>query len=138
MPTKGLLAASGIWPLAAGLIWAAIAWPLSGGDTAILGPLSGVIVGGTSMGCNWLIRPWKKRTTLQWMNLWILHETGRITTSLGVLILLYFAFSPSPTAFLFSYLLCAMTTLFATTRIWTKGMRNGNEVGQAHHDPGEA
>jgi uncharacterized membrane protein HdeD (DUF308 family) len=142
MPTKCLLAASAIWPLAAGLAWAIIAWPIGGADTAILGPISAVIVAGTSMGCNGLIRPWKKRTTLQWMNLWILHEAGRITTSLGVLILLYFAFSPSPTAFLFSYLLCAMATLLAITRIWTKAMRDGNEVGQAavqaHHQPGNA
>ena len=142
MPTRVLLAASGIWALAAGLIWAAVTWPIGGAAMGILGPLSGVIVGGTSMGCDWLVRPWKKRNTLQWMNLWILHEAGRITASLGVLILLYFAFSPSPAAFLFSYLFCALATLFATTRTWTKVMRHGNEVDieavQAHQDLGEA
>ena len=138
MPTKDLFAASGIWPLAAGLIWAAIAWPLGGVTNGILGPLSAGVVAATSMGCCWLIRPWKKRTTLQWMNLWILNETGRITTSLGVLILLYFAISPPPMAFLFSYLLCALATLYATTRIWTNGMREGNETVRTHHEPGNA
>jgi len=118
-----MLVASTLWPMVAGLAWMAIAWPLSGHMTAIFGLVSGGIIAVTSAGFDVLIGPWKERTTLQWMNLWILHEGGRITTSLGVLILLYFAFSPDPGAFLFSYLLCALVTLTATTRIWTRAMR---------------
>ena len=130
LPTVGLVVASTLWPMLTGLVWMAVAWPLAGMPTAAFGLISGGIIAVTSAGFDVLIRPWKERSTLQWMNLWILHEAGRITTSLGVLILLYFAFSPDPGAFLFSYLACALVTLTATTRIWTRGMRQGNETGE--------
>ena len=130
LPTGRMMAGSTLWPMAAGLIWAAVTWPVWGGATAVLGLVSGAIIAGTSAGFDLLVGPWKQRTTLQWMNLWILHEAGRITTSLGVLILLYFAFSPDPGALLFSYLLCALVTLAATTRIWTRRMHQENATGE--------
>ena len=130
LPLGTMIVGSAVWPMAAGLAWLVVIWPILGGTAAIFGPISGAIIAVTSAGFDLLIRPWKHRTTLQWMNLWILHEAGRITTSLGVLILLYFAFSPDPGTFLFSYLLCALVTLAATTRIWTRRMNQGNETGE--------
>ena len=130
LPARQMLVASTVWPIVAGLAWMGVAWPFAGSSAAIFGLISGVIIAVTSAGFDLLIRPWKQRTTLQWMNLWILHEGGRITTSLGVLILLYFAFSPDPGPFLFSYLLCALVTLAVTTRIWTRAMRQDSTPGE--------
>ena len=64
------------------------------------------------------------------MTLWMVHEACRLAYSLGLIILLYFAFSPAPAALLFSYLVCVMAGLAATTRIWTTGMRQELVTGE--------
>ena len=116
LPTRAMLTTSMAWPLLIGLLWTCVAWFVGGPAAAAPGLASGAVVAIASMGSDLLVRPWRKRTTLQWMTLWMVHEAGRLTCSLGLIIVLYFAFSPAPAALLFSYLVCAMAGLAATAR----------------------
>ena len=130
LPTKAMLTTSMAWPLSIGLLWTCIAWLIGGPSAGAPGLASGAIVAIASMASDWLVRPWQRRTALQWMTLWMVHEACRLACSLGLIILLYFAFSPAPAALLFSYLVCVMAGLAATTRIWTTGMRQELVTGE--------
>lgn len=129
LPTRAMLTTSMAWPLLIGLLWTCVAWFVGGSAAAAPGLASGAVVAIASMGSDLLVRPWRKRTTLQWMTLWMVHEAGRLTCSLGLIIVLYFAFSPAPAALLFSYLVCAMAGLAATARIWSTAMRQEHGTG---------
>lgn len=123
LPTGQLLAASIIGPLGTGVLWLVIGglgFSLSSGLTG-LG--SGVVVAVVGLACDLLVRPWKSRPTTSWMNLWILHSALRITGSIGLVILLYFATSPDPATLLFSYLLCFLVGLAWQTTVWIGPMR---------------
>ena len=129
LPTRAMLTTSLAWPLSIGILWTGIAWFIGGAAAATPGLASGAIVAFASVGSDLLVRPWRKRTALQWMTLWIVHEAGRLGCSLGLVIVLYFAFSPAPAALLFSYLVCAMAGLAATARIWSTAMRKEHQAG---------
>ena len=118
-----MVTTSATWPLLVGLIWGTSAWLIDSPAAGALGLTCGMIVALASVASDWLVRPWKKRTAVQWMTLWMLHELGRLGLSLGLIILLYSAFSPAPAALLLPYLVCVLAGLAATTRIWTSGMR---------------
>lgn len=130
LPTRSMVATSATWPMAVGLLWSIIAWLIGSPSSGVLGLACGIIVAVASIASDWLVRPWKKRTSIQWMTLWMVHEACRLTCSLGLVILLYFAFSPAPAALLLPYLVCVLAGLAATTRIWTAGMRKEQVPGE--------
>ena len=123
LPVGPLITASVLCPLLAGLGWLLIGWLLFEPRTGTTGIMSGGLVAGIALVVDLLIRPWKKRTAMSWMTLWILHSAMKLAGTLGLLILLYFALSPDAATLLFSYLLCFLVGLAGETWIWTRQVR---------------
>ena len=123
LPTGPLLAASIIGPLGTGVLWLLVGGLAFSLPSGLTGLATGAIVAVVGLACDLLVRPWKSRPATSWMNLWILHSALRITASIGLVILLYFASSPDPATLLFSYLLCFLVGLAWETTVWVGAMR---------------
>jgi hypothetical protein len=125
--------ASILGPLAVGIAWMILGSLVFSVEAGTTGLTSGIIVAAASLVADLLIQPWKNRTVIAWMTLWIVHSALRVGLSLGLLILLYFAFSPDPTTLLFSYLLSFLVGLVWETKVWTGQMRHlGSPEPQDH------
>ncbi len=135
LPTGPLLAASIIGPLGTGVLWLVIGGLVFSLSSGLTGLGSGVIVAVVGLACDLLVRPWKSRPATSWMNLWILHSALRVTGSIGLVILLYFATSPDPATLLFSYLLCFLVGLAWQTTVWIGPMRKAGIPATREQEP---